>query len=95
MAVLVDQPVFCRGNRLDYCHLMSDKPDMSDALAELHIFAASIGLRRSWFQAKSSPHYDLSPFYRRKAIAAGAEEVSNKELVKRCIKIHRKQADSE
>jgi hypothetical protein len=46
-------------------------------LDELHAFAQSIGLRRSWFQPHiSAPHYDLSPGRRDAAIAAGAVFVS-------------------
>jgi hypothetical protein len=48
-------------------HLTTDGP-----LAELHAFAARIGLRRAWFQDRSTPHYDLSPGKRELALDAGA-----------------------
>ena len=32
---------------------------VSPSLAELHLFAQSIGLRRAWFQDHQHPHYDL------------------------------------
>lgn len=66
-----------------WCHLMSDQIDP----AELHAFAARIGLRRSWFQpGRTSPgpvakpwppgdHYDVTEGKRRQAIAAGAIEL--------------------
>lgn len=37
-----------------WCHMIAD------SLNELHQMAAIIGLKRSWFQEKSSfPHYDI------------------------------------
>jgi hypothetical protein len=56
------------------CHLITDGPN-----EELHAFAASIGLRRSWFQAKASgPHYDLTAGRRAAAVAAGAVELEDR-----------------
>lgn len=63
-----------------WCHLVSDAYDS----AELHPFAASIGLRRAWFQfASDQPHldcappwrwhYDVTESVRVKALAAGAQ----------------------
>lgn len=45
-----------------------------DDISELHAFAAKIGLRRSWFQAKGWPrdHYDVTDSKRQEAIKAGA-----------------------
>ncbi len=58
------------------CHLIADSLD------ELHAFAASIGLRRSWFQNKrSGPHYDLTASKRNAAVALGAVELENREFV--------------
>ncbi len=57
----------------------------ADSLEELHTFAASIGLRREWFQSKPGrpdhDHYDLTASKRVLAIehgatAEGAEEGS-------------------
>lgn len=42
---------------------------------ELHALAAQIGLRRSWFQDKRLPHYDLTVSKRALAVAAGAVEI--------------------
>ena len=93
--ICVDQPDFSKGNRKNWCHMMSDLSHRSDALQELHEFAKSMGLPCHWFQPRSSPHYDLSPAYRRKAIAAGATEVSNKDLVRRCVLIHRQSEEKQ
>lgn len=74
------------------CHLLPH--DLSkESLEELHHFAASIGLRRAWFQLgdgrildwetqkfisrRRVPHYDLSPNKRAVAIAAGAVDFSS------------------
>lgn len=51
---------------------------------ELHNFAASIGLKPEWYQAKlAHPHYDLTTSRKRnRAIACGARLVETKELLK-------------
>lgn len=64
-----------------WCHMVSDL----DA-AELHAFAAHIGLRRAWFQERptaSVAHYDLMPARRAAAVLGGAVEVSTRDLVRR------------
>lgn len=48
---------------------------------ELHKFAKKIGLKRSWFQEKSRPHYDVTSSMRQKAIACGAILVSGHKLM--------------
>lgn len=56
----------------------------SDTEAELHVFAARIGLKRGWFQADPRhPHYDLTESRREAAIAAGAVFVPAKEQARR------------
>lgn len=61
-----------------WSHLMVS-PD--DDLAELHEFAARIGMRREWFQDKPWPraHYDVPEFRRREAIRAGAVPIAWRE----------------
>jgi hypothetical protein len=63
--------------RARWSHLFTDSADF----AELHEFAAGIGLLRSWFQRKPGSrydfsHYDVTEAKRQAAIAAGAVEVS-------------------
>jgi hypothetical protein len=50
-------------------------------LAELHAFAAGMGLRRGWFQDKPWPraHYDVTESRRQQAIAAGAVAITWRE----------------
>lgn len=55
--------------RMIMCHLWADDVN------ELHAFAASLGLRREWFQcppAASWNHYDISLTVKARALAAGA-----------------------
>lgn len=64
-----------------WCHMVSDVSE-----AELHQFAARIGLRRAWAQLRpkaSAAHYDLMPQRRALAVKLGAVEVSRRELVAR------------
>lgn len=58
------------------CHMIAD------TVEELHAFAASIGLRRSWFQPKPA-HYDLTRSKRYQAVKQGAIEIDKRELVKK------------
>jgi hypothetical protein len=53
--------------------------------AELHEFAARLGLRRSWAQLRpkaSAAHYDVTPAYRALALRLGAREVAGRDLVR-------------
>lgn len=75
MAVYVD-------NLRDYgwrhgpsCHLIGD------TVEELIEFAESIGLRREWFQPKSSPHFDLTAAGRELAVKNGAIELTQRSFV--------------
>lgn len=54
-----------------WCHMTADTKD------ELHEFAGSIGLKRSWFQDKPRGlwHYDVTKAVRSRAVAAGAVEI--------------------
>ena len=68
MAVYVDDAIWSWQDR-KWCHLLADDID------ELHRFAATLGLHRISYQGPpktSSPHYDLTAFERRRAIAHGA-----------------------
>jgi hypothetical protein len=56
-----------------WCHLTADTE------AELHAFAARLGLRRSWYQPHAARgvgwHYDITPPKRARAVRLGAREV--------------------
>jgi hypothetical protein len=74
VAILVDQPRWWwRGRR--WCHLVSDH-----SLEELHTFAAAVGIPRRGFQGD---HYDVPEEHRDRVVAAGAEQVDSRELVRR------------
>jgi len=54
-----------------WCHLFADDDD----LEALHLFALSLGLKRSYFQDhRLLRHYDLTPAKRALAINLGATE---------------------
>ena len=56
-----------------WCHMLADTP------AELHEFAARLGLRRSWAQGTDDDpqlHYDLTAPKRRLAVNLGAKEIT-------------------
>lgn len=46
----------------------------ADTIEELHQMADKIGLKRSWFQDGSTPHYDVSESMRKLALKNGAVE---------------------
>jgi hypothetical protein len=53
-------------------------------VSELHAFAIRIGIKRNWFQDGRFPHYDLTENMRRRALKAGAIDISNVDLVRLC-----------
>ena len=57
------------------CHMLADSSK------ELHAMAGAIGLKRSWFQAQSSPHYDLTQGKRRQAVRRGAVQLDRIDMV--------------
>ena len=73
-----------RWNWTTVSHLTCDPADDLDAL---HKFAASIGLKRSWFQPRGGimPHYDLTPGKRQQALRAGANDLTTREAVVKLI----------
>ncbi len=87
MAILIDS--FYNGARgpLRYWHRRCGHLVSDLSLAELHEFAASLGLRREWFQAKSIPHYDLTGEVYELALARGATLVSSREIVLRAVRL--------
>lgn len=69
------------GEGRESCHLLAGGLDETN-VDELHALAARIGMRRSWFQPLSWPHYDLTPSRRASAVRAGAVERSNGDLAR-------------
>ena len=69
-----------RFRRMKMSHMMADSRDELLAMADL------IGLDRAWLQnagqGRDREHFDVSLAYRRKAVAAGAIEVSMTELAR-------------
>jgi hypothetical protein len=74
VAILIDEARWWhRGRR--WCHLVSDV-----SLDELHEFADANGIPRRGFQGD---HYDVPEEYRAPLIAAGAEAVESRVLLRR------------
>ena len=74
MAILVDPATWPGRGRL-WCHLVSDA-----SFDELHAFAAKAGIPERAFERD---HYDVPAERRDELIAAGAQPVRSRELVRR------------
>jgi hypothetical protein len=48
---------------------------LADTVEELHAMADKIGIKRKWFQPKSTPHYDICQSKRALAMENGAKEI--------------------
>ncbi len=59
------------------CHLFTDPGNLD----ELHDFARSIGLYRSWLHDAIMPHYDITENKRAAAISRGAIAVGRRRTV--------------
>jgi hypothetical protein len=57
---------------------------------ELHKFVDKIGVKRKWYQNKGAnnkyPHYDICKSKKKLAIALGAIEVNDRELIRKCFR---------
>ncbi|HET7662331.1 MAG TPA: DUF4031 domain-containing protein [Rhodanobacteraceae bacterium] len=83
MSVYVDAERIQWRDRL-WCHLVAD------SLCELHAFAASLGLKRRWFQDGSFyPHYDVTIGVRRRALRLGAVDADRNTIVDRSKTLRR------
>lgn len=60
-----------RYRRMKMSHMIADTE------TELHVMAAMIGIARKWYQGD---HYDVAMSSRAKAVAAGAVEISMRQL---------------
>lgn len=79
MTVYVDDSRLSWRGR-SWCHLVAD------SVAELHAFAAQLGLRQEWFQDRTMyPHYDVTVSVQRRALALGAQ-VGDKRTIVACAK---------
>lgn len=75
MTVYVDEFPYGWGKWTGGGHMLGTDID------ELHTMASDIGLRRAWFQAKSSfAHYDLTASKRALAVRLGAVEIEIGEI---------------
>jgi hypothetical protein len=74
VTILVDPAIWPFRDRL-WAHLVSDR-----SYAELHDFAAGLGIPRRAFQGD---HYDVPAEVRLQAIALGASAVTGRELILR------------
>jgi hypothetical protein len=77
MTVYVDAAIWRFAGR-KWCHLMADDQ------AELHRFAARLGIHPSSYQGPpktSAPHYDITAFERDRALRMGAKASSRDEIV--------------
>lgn len=91
MTVMVDEirvwPTKIRCFKGGSAHLTADTEE------ELHAFAARLGLKREWFQPKSTPHYDLTRAKALRAQELGAKFVPAKEQA--VARFWKKQAERE
>ena len=88
MAVYVDQAIWARHGR-KWCHLVADDID------ELHRVARMLGLHRSSYQGPpktARPHYALTSYERRRAIAYGAAACDRTAVVMIVRKLRRQAA---
>jgi Protein of unknown function (DUF4031) len=72
--------------RMSMCHMIADSREELDAMAQ------RIGVQRKWIQKAGTvyEHYDICMAKRKLAVAAGAIEITGKELVRR---LHQRRAD--
>lgn len=78
MTVYVDD-MYAPYGRMRMCHMIADSRGELDAMAD------QIGVARRWIQAVGSyrEHYDVSMAARRKAVALGAIEITQRQLGQR------------
>ena len=88
MPVYVDKLRDYGWHRGPSCHLIAD------SVEELIDFAVAMGLRREWYQPKSSPHFDLTAGAREAAVRHGAIEIDQRELVKKLRELRQKSLQS-
>lgn len=73
-----------RGHPQRNCHMFTDGD-----IEELHQMAELIGMKRSWFQNKRVPHYDLTEARAEKAMKLGVILLTRKEAVEKWRKMRK------
>jgi len=63
---------------------------IADSVDELIEFAIQMGLRREWYQPKSSPHFDLTVDARSEAVRRGAVELESRAFVAKIRELREK-----
>jgi hypothetical protein len=73
-----------------WCHMTADTREELDAMAD------TIGMKRDWIQAAGTwkEHYDVTLTRRRRAVLAGAVEVSSLEHVRSFLLPRRRAAEA-
>lgn len=74
MAVYIDAAMIPYGRML-MSHMVAD------GIQELHDAAVAVGMRATWYQPLSFPHFDVNASRRREAIARGAIVVDRRGIV--------------
>jgi hypothetical protein len=79
MSVYVDDMRAAFG-RMVMCHMIADSREELDAMAD------RIGVARRWIQSPGThrEHYDISLGAKAKALAAGAIQITLRELAEKC-----------
>jgi hypothetical protein len=80
--VYVDAIQFVKGRR--WCHLFCEDR------AQLHAFAARLGLKRCWFHNARWPHYDLTSRQRDMALKIGAKAADRATTCEIAARLERK-----
>ena len=79
MAIFVDEAENLYHGKY-FCHMLTDQFEQ----AELHAFARQIGVKPCWFhnpKPGDHPHYDLTQFQRKRALANGAQCITGKRYI--------------
>jgi len=95
MAVYVDSLMTWGGDDAPKCFRHKPSCHMyADTLAELHVMAIRIGLRREWFQpSRTLSHYDLTAGRRKRAVECGAVEHTREQAINKWVEIRKKKGD--
>jgi hypothetical protein len=94
MSVYLDNLVhwnwMIRGRRVMSCHLIADSKEEL-----IHFATKNLAMKESWYQPKSTPHFDLTKSRRDVAILHGAIPLQRREFVQKLREIQQKVKDGE